>query len=173
VINNNSWQHAKLLLTSIITVKRLCLSSSSFNKAYRLPPSPLWDVEARRNPKGVSILAIPELLDPSHICKLPLVWNQSHSSDTNKSFVKATFYVTDNSKYRNRTFYFRKDVWHDLSRTAIEQLISVHFSPFDQVGRCSGYRRRNFIMLTLGHQCLVPDDLGKSEVRLCKLAIAA
>lgn len=47
--------------------------------------------------------------------------------------MQATFYITDNSKFRNCTFYFRKDVWDAVSKPALERLISVHFSPIDQV----------------------------------------
>ncbi|CAO3683223.1 unnamed protein product [Umbelopsis ramanniana] len=46
--------------------------------------------------------------------------------------LSTTFYITDNSQFRNRTFYFRKDVWNSLSKPALERLISVHFIPYDQ-----------------------------------------
>ncbi|GAB5589328.1 Telomerase reverse transcriptase [Umbelopsis nana] len=99
------------LLQSIKLKDFACLAAHSTKPTgFHLPPS--------------------EMLKREEILKECLYWLfQSYLIP----LISATFYVTDNSKYRNRTFYFRKDVWHALSKTAIEQLISVHFSPFDQM----------------------------------------
>jgi hypothetical protein len=45
--------------------------------------------------------------------------------------LQATFFVTDNSQYRNRIFYFRKDVWQAISKPALGRLISDNFTALE------------------------------------------
>ncbi|KAJ2959287.1 hypothetical protein NQZ79_g5194 [Umbelopsis isabellina] len=93
---------------------------------------------SKSNPKNIFVThpAPSEMLKREEIMKEFLFWLFQYYitpllSDAHSMPLQVTFFITDNSQYRNRTFYFRKDVWHAISQPALCRLISVNFTTFD------------------------------------------
>lgn len=45
------------------------------------------------------------------------------------------FYITEHAKYQKRIYYFRRDVWHELSQPKLYSILSEFYTPYDPVSQ--------------------------------------
>ncbi|KAI9597799.1 hypothetical protein BDF19DRAFT_383148, partial [Syncephalis fuscata] len=45
------------------------------------------------------------------------------------TIIKGCFYVTESGVYKNRSFYFRHDIWKRMTDAHLQQLLQSHYIP--------------------------------------------